>query len=191
MRFLWATVLVCALAACGDDDADLDASDAAPAPDAGATDAAPIEGVQCFPCDDAGDCDAPAHCIDLGGGTRCSQDCDGDADCPRGHECTDDQCRPLYGTCDGDGEFCAPCLSDDDCTYGDQPACVLLRGGERSCLDAAYAAACFNDDDCPLAPSGLRGECLGMEEGLEGSDPRYQRCHAPHVDAIDDFSCWP
>lgn len=182
-------VLVCAVA-CGDnDDGGGGPVDAGPRADASA-DAANAYRGQCAPCEEEGDCDPPASCIDLGGEMRCSVECEDEPDCPRGSQCTDNQCRPRYGSCTGAGEFCSPCVDDADCTHGEQPTCTPLSGGERSCLDAAYGDACFNDEDCPESPSGLAGECLGQEDGVEPSESRFQRCHAPYIDAISDFSCW-
>jgi hypothetical protein len=45
------------------------------------------------------------------------------------------------------------------------------------------------DEDCPLAPSGLNGECMDEEDGVEAGQPSYQRCYAPMVEGTG-YTCW-
>jgi hypothetical protein len=151
-----------------------------------------IPRTQCQPCADDDDCDqldGAARCVSIGGEMRCSRECQGEEGCAHGEQCTDDQCLPRYGACEDTGGYCQPCQDDFDCTVGDRPACVDLVDGERACLDLDFAAECVIDEDCPLAPSGLNGECMDEEDGVDAGQPSYQRCYAPMVEGTG-YTCW-
>ena len=61
-----------------------------------------------------------------------------------------------------------------------------------ACFDLAFPDVCTIDDDCPLAPSGLRGECLDEDDGVPSTDPNlYHRCYLPSVGTPVVSRCWP
>jgi hypothetical protein len=52
------------------------------------------------------------HCV----GGACSPECSSAGDCAQGQTCARmTACIPRAGVCVGDGTFCSPCRSDDDC----------------------------------------------------------------------------
>jgi hypothetical protein len=114
----------------------------------------PAAGMAC-----AGDEDCPPangtyqHCS----GGKCTPECGSNADCATGQSCQAvGLCTPRAGACVGDGTFCAPCRSDDDCYTG---YCFSAAySTERFCSALASAGACdtqaLDPAICPQPQSG-------------------------------------
>lgn len=158
---------------------------------------------QCAPCSSDLDCSQfdAQKCIQIGGESRCARACNASKDCDPDYMCTDGSCVPRFGACKGQGNFCEPCQSDEDC--GDsstRKACIEGSGGQRACFDYSWFGAtcdpmtgcktCVTDADCPLSPGGLNGVCLNENLGVNVGDPEYQRCYLPYNANENKFGCW-
>lgn len=76
----------------------------------------PGAGSACASDDDCPPADGTFQHCDAG---KCTPECSGDADCAAGQKCKGlGVCSPRAGVCVGDGTFCSPCRSDDDCIPG-------------------------------------------------------------------------
>ncbi len=132
-------------------------------------------------------------CVDSGGEFRCAQTCASDFECLSDAKCDLAQgaCVPRFGAWAGNGGFCEPCLSDEDCgKNGSLNGCAVLPGNGRACFDYSYPNSCVTDADCPESPGGLRGTCLDDEEGYSEGDEQYQRCSFPKSPKTGNPSCW-
>ncbi|HSO00331.1 MAG TPA: hypothetical protein VLS89_18690, partial [Candidatus Nanopelagicales bacterium] len=131
-------------------------------------------------------------CVALGGGEKvCARTCAADPDCDPDFLCDSGSCKPRFGACKGQGNFCEPCQNDSDCGGpGTSKACVSLSGNMRGCFDLSFPDTCTTDADCPISPSQRRGECLDEGEGLAPGDAVYRRCYLPYDPADNKFSCW-
>jgi hypothetical protein len=130
-------------------------------------------GSYCAPCSSDLDCPkngaTPQHCVsaDANGGQEqvCATECDTDNNCPVDQWCQDvgigvNVCVPRAQTCKGDGSFCSPCHSDDDC----QPNggyCVLADySTEHFCTaptpTCTYSSSTGFNDTCPTLPAGAK-----------------------------------
>ena len=82
----------------------------------------------------------------------------------RDYECEAKFCQPRFGKCVlGDGAFCDPCLSDQDC--GDKTtrkACVSGSRNQQACEDLAFPKACTGDADCGMNDKGEHLHCWGV-----------------------------
>lgn len=107
----------------------------------------PASGIAC-----SGDEDCPPasgtyqHCD----GGKCTPECGSAADCGAGQSCDAiGLCTPRAGVCVGDGSFCSPCRSDDDCPAG---YCFSAAySTERFCTVVDTSTVC---DDQALDPPG-------------------------------------
>jgi hypothetical protein len=164
---------------------------------------------QCAPCTTDLDCSQfpTQRCVQVNGEGRCARSCAADSDCDPDYQCTNASCVPRFGACTGQGEFCHPCLSDEDCGGKDSTkACIGASGDERACYDSALLATpcdpakgcveCLTDADCPASPSGRHGECFNEGEGVMQGAPEYRRCYLP-FDVPEGppfepgtYSCW-
>lgn len=148
---------------------------------------------QCSPCTSDLDCSlVPGlRCVPIGGENRCARSCSRREDCDLDHECVEideetSACVPRFGACVGSGNFCEPCVNDEDCGgVGTTMACVTNLRGERACLDLAFPHECTTDDDCPTSPSGRHGSC--NDEG-RCSLPLYRRDPRDPESLVQ--SCW-
>lgn len=144
----------------------------------------------CAVSGDAGQCSHDDQCPPANGtfqhcvGGTCTPECASATDCPGGEKCVDGTsvCRPRAGVCVGDGSFCAPCRSDDDCapapgslSASEAHGYCFLRnsdGLERFCSAPATVAACdggFNPPSCPAATSADNWQatiCTGSASGV-------------------------
>jgi hypothetical protein len=114
----------------------------------------PASGIAC-----TGDEDCPPargtyqHCD----GGKCTPECASAADCGAGQSCQAlGLCTPRAGVCVGNGSFCSPCRSDDDCPYG-----YCFTAGystERFCTVVDTATVCDDQEvsppGCPAVPAG-------------------------------------
>jgi MYXO-CTERM domain-containing protein len=71
--------------------------------------------------------------------------------CPAGFECVGGSCEAIVG----DGMFCSPCSSNDECG-GEADLCVGYPDGARYC-----GVSCFSDGDCP----GSDAICAPLRSG--------------------------
>lgn len=112
-------------------------------------------------------------------------------DCPLDEECNEGAllnpvpgwgaCVPRIGKCQGDGNFCDPCIDDRDC--GPTGVCLAASGTERSCLqNYPPTDACTTDLDCPTSITGVHGTCLNEDWGVAPGSAFYEKCYLP----IDD-----
>jgi hypothetical protein len=108
----------------------------------------------CEPCVLDDQCGyANDDCVaDDAGGLFCSQACDPanpETTCPQDSSCIEVetgrfQCRPLYGSCVGDGTLCAPCRDGADCA--EDAECVTDRYTKFSFC----GSPCEEMEDCPV-----------------------------------------
>jgi hypothetical protein len=130
-------------------------------------------------------------CVKSGAGNHCLRTCAKTSDCPDGTACVTGSCQPLYmGGCEGKGEFCAPCINDEDCgKKGSSVACQIVNDltDERGCFDTSFPTACMTDVDCPLSPGNRHGRCLAEADGVNPGDAVYHKCYLPFK--IDGFTC--
>jgi hypothetical protein len=110
----------------------------------------------------------------------CTPECSGDSDCSTwmgNQRCTPlAVCTPRAGSCLGDGGFCAPCRSDDDCHGG---YCLTAPySGERFCSHAVKTGATCGmtgppPGSCPTRPSGANYKvvaCTSMADDFAPAD---------------------
>ncbi len=148
---------------------------------------------QCAPCVSDADCGGKPYqkCASIGGESRCARECTDAGDCLQDAACQGGVCVPKAGSCTGTGQFCEPCLSDEDC--GDAStmnACAELSGGMRGCFDFSFATSCTTDANCPVSAGGKHGACLNENYGLAPGDPQYHKCYLP-IDPVTYLtSCW-
>lgn len=125
----------------------------------------------CDRCKNADECgpDAPV-CANTGKGDGfCTRQCTaGKGQCGAGYTCvqygtkvSEFGCRPLSGSCFGDGEQCSPCKADADCKVG--AACFQAKdGAERFCAERCEPQ--LSSVQCPLgfgcAAYGNAGFCF-------------------------------
>jgi hypothetical protein len=159
--------------------------------------------VSCSVCSTDLDCSLlPGHsCVNLGedkGGKACLLSCNPNNDgCGAGFECAKTAgdpdsgfCVPEEGGCRGDGGFCAPCISDDDCTSnGAKTYCATGDGQVRGCFDRTFPDSCSSDEDCPVSPqSGKQGHCINQSDVADGfSESLLGLCYFPKKG--DKFAC--
>ncbi len=90
-------------------------------------------------------------------GGHCTPECARASDCASSQSCQAvGLCTPRAGVCKGDGSFCSPCRSDDDCPEG---YCFSAAySTERFCTVFDTATACddqeLNPPGCPVPPPG-------------------------------------
>ena len=147
---------------------------------------------QCSACASDLDCTiAGQTCVKSGEGTHCLRTCSKTSDCPDATACVAGSCQPLYmGGCEGKGEFCAPCINDEDCgTKGSSLLCAEVNDltGQKGCFDNSFPTACLVDLDCPLSPGNRHGHCLNENDGLTPTDTVYHKCYLPFK--IDGYTC--
>lgn len=120
-----------------------------------------LKRTQCAPCTTDLDCSLgdSQKCVDVGGETRCLRACLVNKDCDRDSACLSGFCQPKFGKCIGDGNFCEPCLSDEDCgSKGTNKVCYEYNG-QHACVDLT-GNKCASDADCPKSPgNNLNGTC--------------------------------
>jgi hypothetical protein len=151
-----------------------------------------IRNDRCSSCTTNLDCTIEGQtCVKSGTGNHCLRTCLKTSDCPDGTGCTAGSCQPIYtGGCEGKGEFCAPCINDEDCgKKGSAMSCEVLNSltDERGCFDTSFSTACMTDMDCPLSPGNRHGHCLNETDGLAATDAVYHKCYFPFK--IDGFTC--
>jgi hypothetical protein len=148
----------------------------------------------CDACSSDADCSlVPGqHCKTVGPDKRCVADCAMDSDCIAGLHCSGGSCVPRYaGGCVGQGNFCEPCVVDEDCgSTGGTGACIQFPSGERACIDVSMSISCMVDTDCPTSPSGLHGQCLNQAAGYTSGTPGYDTCYAPYDGTTYRYGCW-
>ncbi len=118
----------------------------------------------CDPCDVDGQCaNLPGGaCVSIGGEKRCTVGCAKDSDCQPDYKCDANFCQPRFGKCVGTGNFCDPCLSDEDCGGKDtRKACVSGSRNQQACMDLAFPKACTADTDCGKDSGGDDLHCWG------------------------------
>jgi hypothetical protein len=125
----------------------------------------PPEGALCDPCYRSEDCgdgvtgDDPDrdYCVIYGTSGRCSKDCRGDFDCPKGFYCDPDvtpphpgMCLPTSGSCWNLDAFGNPCSRNEDCGWGDRVVCE----------GSICTSMCEVEHDCPMGWSCVSGMCV-------------------------------
>ena len=152
-----------------------------------------IKRTQCASCETDLDCSLVEgqRCVAVGDENRCARTCNYDSDCDPDYACDTGACKPRFGACKGQGNFCEPCQNDTDCGGPDtSKACVELSGGQRACFDYSFPDTCNSDADCPMSPGMKRGSCLDEGEGVTPQDSIYHRCYVP-LNPVDNKSgCW-
>ncbi len=133
------------------------------------TDAGPAcPGAATCACKEDKDCDSKACVLDGEGKKACAKPCKTDSDCG------DDVCQDVSGVnvCVPAGAaLCAPCVSNNECTYGDaKGACVAAGGAGNFC-----GTSCSADADCAKGYSCKDGK------DVEGND--VKQC-VPEKDAV-------
>lgn len=152
-----------------------------------------VKRTQCASCQTDLDCSLVEgqRCVDIGGSNHCARSCNTDPDCDPDYRCEANACVPRFGACTGQGNFCEPCQSDNDCGGPESTrGCAELSGGQHACFDYAFPDTCTTDADCPKSPSGKNGECLDEGEGLGPTDSLYHRCYLPYNATDNKFGCW-
>ena len=162
----------------------------------------------CAPCASDLDCSQipNSHCITLPNDTtkRCAAECVKDSDCGRAYACQPvdatapegpKACFHRFGSCVGDGNYCEPCVNDEDCgSLTGLSVCIQATDGSRGCADLGTSGGpCTSNADCPLSPSGKRAEC-----DLNMNSPNYQTCqllpytlaNPSNPDQGGEASCW-
>jgi hypothetical protein len=140
---------------------------------------------QCVACETDLDCSLiPGRtCVQSGAAKHCLRTCLVTKDCPDATSCVSGSCQPLYkDQCEGKGDFCAPCVSDEDCgSKGTSLACAVANDltNEHGCLDLSFSTSCMADADCPLSPGNRHGHCLNENDGLTSADKAYHKCYFP------------
>lgn len=147
---------------------------------------------RCADCTTDLDCTIKGqHCVQSGTGNHCLRTCGKLTDCPDGTACVSGSCQPLYaGGCEGKGEFCAPCINDEDCgSKGTAMSCEVINDltDERGCFDTSFSTACMVDADCPLSPGNRHGRCLSELDGVGQTEAAYHKCYLPFKS--DGFTC--
>lgn len=137
----------------------------------GQTTTACLPRTYCAPCKSDVDCPSvngtAQHCIAGADEVMfCSPECANAGNCRLDATCANygdfNACKPRAGVCKGDGSFCAPCRSDDDCTNG---VCLTASySREKYCgTKSTKPCAVVNDRlvaDCPTtAPAGTDVSC--------------------------------
>ena len=81
-------------------------------------------------------------------GGKCTPECGSAADCGMGQSCQAvGVCTPRAGVCVGNGGFCSPCKSDDDCPMG--YCFTAAYSTERFCTVFDNAAVCDDQESNP------------------------------------------
>jgi hypothetical protein len=94
-------------------------------------------------------------CLITGAGGRCSKDCAGDFDCPKGFVCdTSDGipglCVPYVESCGNLDAMGSSCARDSDCGWGS----VIV------CEDSICTSPCEEEHHCPAGWSCTTGRCF-------------------------------
>jgi len=147
---------------------------------------------QCAACASNLDCSVPGQtCVKSGEGMHCLRTCLKNSDCPDATACVTGSCQPLYvGGCEGKGEFCSPCVNDEDCgTKGSSLSCEVVNDltDQRGCFDTSFSTACLVDADCPLSPGNRHGRCLNETDGVTPASNAYHKCYFPFK--TDGYTC--
>lgn len=168
----------------------------------------------CAPCERDEDClgEAGQVCAKGPDGVKtCTVPCDISVDsCPWGNaaECkvfdTDKgyaTCGHRFGSCQGTGAGCEPCVDDDQC--GAQGLCVGSSfTGEKFCVDLATECSCDGLSEalpgacvgggCPTSPNGLSMYCFGKL--TDPTNLLYNRCYGananPNPLSSPQLGCW-
>ncbi len=122
----------------------------------------------------------------------CSVQCDPErpTTCPQDSECIEAapgrfQCRPAFGRCVGDGDYCHPCRDEADCA------------ADSDCITDAYTKfsfcgqPCAVQEDCPVehyCHTGL-GQCRPRKGSCETPSGGRRTCQACS-DFTDCYSGW-
>ncbi|MGH7437945.1 MAG: hypothetical protein ACRENE_19875 [Polyangiaceae bacterium] len=147
------------------------------------------------------------HCV----GGSCTPECASATDCPGGASCVNGTrvCIPRAGVCVGDGTFCSPCRSDDDCA----PAAGSLGASEargycftapsdsteRFCTAPSSLASCdggaTDPAGCPTPTSADNWKvtaCTGMMSGVPPSNQCYGLVTFASASASASYipGCW-
>lgn len=151
-----------------------------------------IRNDRCSDCKSNLDCTIQGQtCVQSGAGMHCLRTCLVTKDCPDGTACVTGSCQPLYKDgCEGKGEFCSPCINDEDCgTKGSSMECEVVNDltDERGCFDSSFSTSCMVDADCPLSPGNRHGRCLSEADGVAPTDAVYHKCYLPFK--LDGFTC--
>jgi hypothetical protein len=114
----------------------------------------PASGKACIGDEDCPPADGTyQHCD----GGKCTPECGSAANCSAGQTCQPiGLCTPRAGVCVGDGAFCSPCRSDDDCPMG--YCFTAAYSTERFCTVFDTATTCDDQEvsppGCPTPPAG-------------------------------------
>jgi hypothetical protein len=159
----------------------------------------------CSPCESNVDCaplpsGAAQFCVaDATGGAKyCTSACTRAANCALDAQCVSNDevgspvCAPTAGTCKGDGSFCSPCRSDDDCTDG---LCLSAPfSPEKFCSVTSKIACVVENDalkaDCPKAPEGAPYK---VSCSTSNADPEFPQSQCLGIVKFGDQSnigCW-
>lgn len=124
----------------------------------------PPEGAPCDPCYRSEDCGDGVtgsdtnrdFCVYYGMSGRCTKDCHGDFDCPKGFYCDPDvdpphpgMCLPVTGSCTSLESIGEACSRDEDCGWGDMAVCE----------ESVCTSLCEVEHDCPMGWSCVTGMC--------------------------------
>ncbi len=160
----------------------------------------------CAPCATNVDCPpdplthAPQYCVTEPGREAkfCTRGCDRDANCRQDAHCAASDeaganvCFPRAGVCKGDGSFCSPCSSDDDCPGG---LCIVSEfNQERFCSIKSKIPCVVENDalkaDCPKPPTGSATSVSCGYSTAEPALPKDQCYGRVDLGGNPNPGCW-
>jgi hypothetical protein len=163
----------------------------------------------CSTCETDDDCLAIPNQVcakDASGQKICTRTCDtGARSCPWGNAATcglfDEElgvntCSHRFGSCQGEGRTCEPCVRPEDCPSG---ICASSQfTGERWCINLETRCECktvsssgtCSNGGCPDSPGGLSVLCIGDE-----ASSLFNTCYAANsgsggLNASPQTGCW-
>jgi len=143
-------------------------------------------GTYCANCQNDIDCPtndgAAQHCVAADGASAtekvCAAECQTDANCPLDQTCAavngTNVCIPRAKTCKGDGSFCAPCHSDNDCSANGGYCVQGSYSTEHYCTaptpTCTYNSTSGFSDTCPALPANAQ-TCGGTSDACTSTPP--------------------
>ena len=119
------------------------------------------------------------HCV----GGACSPECNTATDCSLGSQCVANVkvCVPRAGVCVGDGSFCSPCRSDDDCAPK-ATGTVAMPRAPGFCLTGADFQESYTTEHFCSTPAtvpdcdAMAADPAGCPQPMSGTNWRVTAC---------------
>lgn len=119
------------------------------------------------------------HCL----GGHCTPECGSAADCAGDQTCVTNVkvCLPRAGVCVGDGSFCSPCRSDDDCAPKTTGAVATPRP-PGYCVSSATFGESYSTERFCTAPAtvpdcdAMAGDPVGCPQPQPGQNWKVTAC---------------